>query len=59
MDLGLRDKKVLVTGSTAGIGFASAKLFAKKCAQVWINARTADRTCAAIRVDGGVVRSIA
>ncbi|MEO8797415.1 MAG: SDR family oxidoreductase, partial [Polyangiaceae bacterium] len=48
MDLGLRDKKVLVTGSTAGIGFASAKLFAKEGAQVWVNGRTADRTESAI-----------
>ena len=48
MDLGLRDKKVLVTGSTAGIGFASAKLFAKEGAEVWINGRTAERTNAAI-----------
>jgi len=29
MDLGLRGKRVLVTGSTAGIGHAAAELFAQ------------------------------
>lgn len=28
MDLGLRGKRALVTGSTAGIGFAAARLLA-------------------------------
>jgi NAD(P)-dependent dehydrogenase (short-subunit alcohol dehydrogenase family) len=30
MDLQLKNKKVLVTGSTAGIGFATACLFAEE-----------------------------
>ena len=30
MDLGLKGKRALVTGSTAGIGFAIAKLLARK-----------------------------
>lgn len=48
MDLGLRDKKVLVTGSTAGIGFATALLFAEEGAQVWVNGRTPERVHGAI-----------
>ncbi len=40
MDLGLSGKKVLVTGSTKGIGFATAKLFAAEGADVFINGRT-------------------
>lgn len=39
MDLQLKDKKALVTGSTAGIGFAIAKLLAAEGAEVIINGR--------------------
>ncbi|MEA2751348.1 MAG: hypothetical protein QOI41_5491 [Myxococcales bacterium] len=48
MDLGLHGKNVLVTGSTAGIGFASARLFAAEGASVVVNGRTVER------VDEGV-----
>ncbi len=48
MDLGLKDQTVLVTGSTAGIGLASAQLFAQEGARVFVNGRTADRVAAAV-----------
>jgi NAD(P)-dependent dehydrogenase (short-subunit alcohol dehydrogenase family) len=37
LDLGLKDKVVLVTGSTSNIGYATAKLFLKEGATVIIN----------------------
>lgn len=40
MDLELKDKIVLITGSTKGIGLAMAESFAKEGAHVWINGRT-------------------
>ncbi len=40
MDLQLKDKTALVTGSTAGIGFAIAKGLLKEGAAVYINGRT-------------------
>lgn len=43
MDLGLRGKRVLVTGSTAGIGFATARALAREGAQVTVNGRTEAR----------------
>jgi len=43
MDLGLRDKICVVTGSTAGIGFATARLLAAEGAQVVISGRDAGR----------------
>ncbi len=39
MDLKLKNKKALVTGSTAGIGYATAKLLAAEGAEVIINGR--------------------
>lgn len=39
MDLQLKNKKVLVSGSTAGIGYAIAKSFAAEGAVVYINGR--------------------
>lgn len=43
MDLGLAGKQALVTGSTAGIGFATAEALATEGARVVINGRTAQR----------------
>jgi NAD(P)-dependent dehydrogenase (short-subunit alcohol dehydrogenase family) len=49
MDLQLKGKKVLVTGSTAGIGFASARAFSAEGASVIINGRKQERVNTAIR----------
>lgn len=43
MDLQLKGKKALVTGSTAGIGFAIAKQLAAEGTHVYINGRTQSR----------------
>lgn len=40
MDLKLKDKRVLITGSTKGIGYATAKLFAEEGAHVILNGRS-------------------
>jgi len=48
MELGLGGKVALVTGSTAGIGFAIAKSLAKEGAHVYVNGRTKARVNAAI-----------
>jgi NAD(P)-dependent dehydrogenase (short-subunit alcohol dehydrogenase family) len=48
MDLQLKGKRVLVTGSTAGIGFAAARAFAVEGASVVINGRKQDRVDSAI-----------
>ena len=48
MDLQLKGKRVLVTGSTAGIGFAAARAFAMEGASVVINGRKQDRVDSAI-----------
>ena len=47
MDLGLKDKTALVTGSTAGIGFAAALALAREGAHVIVNGRTQARVDAA------------
>ncbi len=43
MDLGLKGKRALVSGSTAGIGFAAARALAAEGAEVTINGRTQPR----------------
>jgi NAD(P)-dependent dehydrogenase (short-subunit alcohol dehydrogenase family) len=48
MDLGLDGKRALVTGSTAGIGFAAAEQLAREKARVIINGRSAARVDDAI-----------
>ena len=49
MDLGLKDKLVLITGGSKGIGFAAARAFVAEGARVAINSRSqenVDRACA-------------
>src|SRR6202012_4545712 len=48
MNLQLKDKIALITGSTAGIGYAIAKSLAAEGAQVIVNGRTKQRVDAAI-----------
>lgn len=43
MDLGIDGKRALVTGSTAGIGFATAEALAREGAHVIVNGRTQRR----------------
>jgi NAD(P)-dependent dehydrogenase (short-subunit alcohol dehydrogenase family) len=43
MDLGIAGKRALITGSTAGIGYAAAEALAREGAHVIINGRTASR----------------
>src|SRR5438445_9599198 len=49
MDLQLADKKALVTGSTAGIGFAVASLLAQEGASVVVNGRSQQRVEQAVQ----------
>lgn len=48
MDLGLTGKRALVTGSTAGIGFATAESLAREGVRVVVNGRTQARVDLAI-----------
>jgi NAD(P)-dependent dehydrogenase (short-subunit alcohol dehydrogenase family) len=59
MNLGLQNKRALVTGSTAGIGFAIAKSLAAEGATVYINGRTQERVDAAIKEAGNNTQGIA
>jgi NAD(P)-dependent dehydrogenase (short-subunit alcohol dehydrogenase family) len=64
MDLELRGKRALVTGSTAGIGFAIARALAAEGASVLVNGRSAasvERALARIReaVPGAAVDGVA
>src|SRR5437660_12119468 len=49
MDLQLTNKKALVTGSTAGIGFAIASLLGEEGAAVVVNGRSQGRVEEAVR----------
>src|SRR5438874_6602202 len=49
MDLQLTSKKALVTGSTAGIGFAIASLLAEEGVSVVVNGRSPERVEEAVR----------
>ena len=49
MDLQLEGKRALVTGSTAGIGYAIAEALAKEGANVIVNGRTSPRVESAIK----------
>ncbi|WP_047497515.1 SDR family NAD(P)-dependent oxidoreductase [Terriglobus sp. TAA 43] len=59
MDLGLKGKRALVTGSTAGIGLAIAKGLVAEGATVWINGRTQERVDAALKQISGDVHGVA
>jgi NAD(P)-dependent dehydrogenase (short-subunit alcohol dehydrogenase family) len=48
MDLGLKNKTAVVSGSTAGIGFAIAAALAAEGANVVVNGRTAERVRVAV-----------
>jgi len=48
MDLGLKGKRALVSGSTAGIGFAAARALAREGARVTVNGRTPARVGSAV-----------
>lgn len=48
MDLGLKGRRALITGSTSGIGYAIAQALAAEGAQVWITGRTQQRVDAAL-----------
>ncbi|HTI40446.1 MAG TPA: SDR family oxidoreductase [Vicinamibacterales bacterium] len=48
MDLGLEGKLALVSGSTAGIGYAIAEQLVRESARVVVNGRTANATDAAV-----------
>src|SRR5438552_5591090 len=47
MDLGFKGKLAVVSGSTAGIGFAIARTLAREGARIVINGRTEKRVSAA------------
>ena len=49
MDMGLKGKRALVSGSTAGIGFAAARALAAEGAEVILNGRTQSRVDAALK----------
>ena len=58
MDLGLKNRICLVTGSTAGIGLETARVLAAEGARVVVNGRDADRTEQA-RVESGAALALA
>ena len=59
MDLGLKGKRALVTGSTAGIGLSIAKLLAREGAFLYVNGRTEERVIQAVGEIEGKVDGVA
>lgn len=64
MKLGLQAKRVLITGSTKGIGYATAQSFLREGAHVWINGRSQSAVDAAVdalrkEFSDGAVRGVA
>ncbi len=53
MDLHLKDKRVLITGSSRGLGYATALALAKEGCRVAINSRDEAKVCAAAKVIAG------
>lgn len=49
MNLELKGKTVFITGSTAGIGFATAKTLVKEGASVVLNGRTKEKVEVAVK----------
>jgi 3-oxoacyl-[acyl-carrier protein] reductase len=58
MDLGLKDRICLITGSTAGIGLETARLLVAEGARVVVNGRDSERAEQA-RVDSGAELAVA
>ena len=48
MNLELKDKSVLITGSPSGIGYAIAKILLKERSVVYINGRSEEKVAKAI-----------
>lgn len=64
MNFGLKDKCVLITGSTSGIGFATARALAHENAEIVVNGRHKERVQEAVEllrseVPGSKIRGIA
>ena len=59
MNLQLEGKRALVTGSTAGIGFAIAEALAHEGARVIVNGRTQQRVDEALAKVKGNVEGVA
>src|SRR5437762_13237200 len=59
MDLGLRDKVCLITGSTGGIGLEAARLLAAEGASVAVTGRRAERVELARRDAGATAGLVA
>lgn len=59
MELGFKGKRALVTGSTAGIGFAVARQLALEGAYVYVNGRTEERVRSAIEQIGARADGVA
>lgn len=53
MDLGLKDKRVLVTGASRGLGYAAARLLAREGCRVAVNSRDEARIKAAAEAIAG------
>ena len=58
MNLGLKDKVVLVTGATAGVGEAAARMFASEGARVVVHGRDAQRGARVVARCGGGARRV-
>src|SRR6266404_6014970 len=59
MDLQLEGKRALVSGSTAGIGYAIAEALAKEGASIIVSGRTRQRVDEAVKKLGGRVEGVA